>query len=517
MAANSDERRKRWKRRKRRKYTAAKRMEILNAVEEAGVVEAARRHGVPQTTVSNWLHRDATKVVQEQAVQQAADGAGGSKVTRKAREATTMASEETGGAKATTLPKVAASASNVVAARKVVAASKVPASKVAAPKVAVAKAAKVAAVTTEPTATKAAKPGAVLPKPGTVLPNSLIKRVARSYTPSQKAEALEEAAKHGVSAASGKLGISRFSIYDWQRKLAKAAAGEGPSPTSGPEPKAIEAQRDREILGEWRQHPGLGPSQIRNQLRRRGVKVSVTTARRVMEDAGYRPPKVKREPHDERFEAVRPNHLWHLDFVHRHIHQASTFTLILIDDCARFVTGHGVDDAERAEMVIRTFEEAVARHGKPERVMHDRGSAFWSWRGISRFTSLLTELGIDQVVAEHKEHNGKVEVFNANLHKELFDRHRFYDLAEMKRRLAAHLHWYNHARTHHALGGLLVPADRFYGRAEDVLARIEAGGQRDGDDLELRERCLELFKVVSKNGTPEVWLLGQRVTIPVHS
>ena len=107
-------------------------------------------------------------------------------------------------------------------------------------------------------------------------------------------------------------------------------------------------------------------------------------------------------------------------------------------------------------------------------------------------------------------------MFNANLHKELFDRQRFYDLAEMKRRLAAHLHWYNHARTHHALGGLLVPADRFYGRAEEVLARIETGGQRDGDDLELRERCLELFKVVSKNGTPEVWLLGQRLTMPVH-
>ena len=46
------------------------------------------------------------------------------------------------------------------------------------------------------------------------------------------------------------------------------------------------------------------------------------------------------------------------------------------------------------------------------------------------------------------------------------------------------------------------------------LARIEAGGQRDGDELELRDRCLELFKVVSKNGTPEVWLLGQRLTVP---
>jgi transposase len=194
----------------------------------------------------------------------------------------------------------------------------------------------------------------VLPKPGTALPNSLLKRVARSYMPSEKAQALEEAATHGVSAASDKPGMSRFSIYDWQRKLAKAAAGGGPSPTSGPAPQAIEEQRNRETLGEGRKHPGLGPSQIRNQLRRRGVKVSVTTARRVMEDDGYRPPKVVREPHDERFEAVRPNHLWHLDFVHRHMHQASTFTLILIDDCARFVTGHGVDDAERAEIFAAT-------------------------------------------------------------------------------------------------------------------------------------------------------------------
>lgn len=234
-----------------------------------------------------------------------------------------------------------------------------------------------------------------------------------------------------------------------------------------------------------------------------------------MEDAGCRPPKVKRDPHDGRVEAVRPNHLWHFDFVHRHIHRASTFTLILLDDFSRFVPGHGVDDAERADMVIRTFEEAVERHGRPERVMHDRGAAFWSWRGISRFTALLDELGIDQVAADVKEENGKVEVFNANLHKELFDQHRFYDVAEMKRRLRTHLHWYNHGRTHHALGGLLVPADRCYGRAAEVLARIEAGAQREGDELELRQRCLELFKVVSRNGAPELWLLGRRLDVPL--
>jgi len=357
-----------------------------------------------------------------------------------------------------------------------------------------------------------AKPKPPSDRPAPVAERARERVAARRYTPSEKARAVECAAAHGVSAAAEKFGMSRFSLYGWMKQVDKAAKGEGPSPTSGPAPAEIEAQRDREILTEWHKHPGLGPSQIVNQLRRAGVKVSVHTARQVMTDAGYRPRKVKREPHNERYEAVRPNHLWHLDFVHRYINRSSTFTLILIDDHSRYVPGHGVDDAERADFVLETFERAVERHGRPESVMHDKGSAFWSWRGISRFTELLTELGIDQIPAKHKEWNGKVEVFNGNLHKEFFDVHRFYDLSEMKRRLAAHVSWYNHARTHHALGGLLVPADRYYGRVEEVLSRIEAGAGRDaGDLLDLRERCLDLFKVTSRGGVPEIWLLGQRL------
>jgi transposase InsO family protein len=433
---------------KRRSYTTEQRAAVLADVRELGVNGAAKKHGVPQSCVSRWAAVGAVKV----------------KLEAKA---------------SATKPRAPRSG-----------------------KAAVGTAASTSA------AVEASSGGS--PRDGRVLRRS---RIARLYTPSQKAEILEYAAAHSVTEASRKFEISRFSIYDWRGKVAKAAKGGGASPTSGPAPKDIEAQRDREILDEWHKQPGLGPSQIRNQLRRSKIKVSVHTVRRVMEDAGYRPPKVTREPHDQRYEAVRPNHLWHLDFVHRHINRASVFTLILIDDYSRYVVGHGVDEgAERADMVIKTFEEAVARHGRPERVMDDKGAAFWSWRGISRFTALLTEMGIDQVVAEKKEWNGKIEVFNANLHKELFDVQRFYDVAEMRRRLAAHLHWYNHARTHHALGGLLVPADRYYGRVDEVLARIEAGAGRDAQDLlELRDRCLELFKVTSRGGVPEVWLLGQRL------
>lgn len=417
---------------KRRTYLVSEREAVLKDVPRLGVCGAARRHGVPQASVSRWV-ASAGATLKEK-------GPAGSARRSKVKE-------------------------QPASGRKTV-----------------------------------AKPLAV--------PVASAKR----YTPSQKAEAIEHARAHGVGAASEKFGMSRFAVYQWLRRVEQAAVGQGSAPTSGPTPEAIETQRDNEILAQWRQHPGLGPSQIKNQLRRAGVKVSVHTVRRVMEDAGYRPPKVKREPHDKRYEAVRPNHMWHLDFVQRHINRTSTFTLILIDDCSRYVVGHGVDDAERAAMVVETFEQAVERHGRPERVMHDKGSAFWSWRGISRFTELLVELGVDQVVAEHKEWNGKVEVFNGNLHKELFDVHRFYDVAEMRRRLSAHLEWYNHARTHHALGGLLVPADRYYGRVDEVLARIEAGaGREPGDSLELRERCLDLFRVTSRGGVPEVWLLGQKL------
>lgn len=335
-------------------------------------------------------------------------------------------------------------------------------------------------------------------------------RVARVYTPSQIAQALEEVAAIGVRPAAAKLKISRTTLREWERKVERAAKGEGDAPTSGPDPKTVEERRDKAILAEWHKQQGLGPSQIRNQLRRAGTKVSVQTVRRVMEDAGYRPPKVQRREHTGDYEAVRPNQMWHLDFLHRYIHLQKVFVLALIDDHSRFVTGHALDDAERADGVISCFEQAVERHGKPESVMHDGGSSFWSWKGASRFTRLLEEYGIDQIKVDVPSTNGKIEVFNANLQKELFDRVTFSDVADLRRRLGPHFQFYNHQRTHHGLGGLLVPADRYFGREAEVLARIEAGGVT-GDPLALAARTLELFRVVSHQGKAEVWLMGQKI------
>lgn len=42
---------------KRRSYTKAERSAVLADVRAVGVSEAARKHAVPQTTVSNWIVR----------------------------------------------------------------------------------------------------------------------------------------------------------------------------------------------------------------------------------------------------------------------------------------------------------------------------------------------------------------------------------------------------------------------------------------------------------------------------
>jgi transposase InsO family protein len=343
------------------------------------------------------------------------------------------------------------------------------------------------------------------------------KRVAKAYTPSQRAEALELAAKVGVAAAARQLGMTPFSIYDWRRQLKQHAAGEATATHPLVDKEGVtSSERDRLIIAEWRAHPGLGPSQIRNQMRRQGLKVSIHTVRVVLEANGYVTPRVRRQVvHDQVYEAVRPNHLWHLDFLHRYVHKQKVYVLLIIDDYSRFIVGCALWDGERATAVIDTFLTAVSRHGKPEKALSDGGSAFYAWKGVGAFTRELADLEVDQLIATTPSSNGKLEVLNANIQKELFNTETFFDLGEAQRRLTTWVQFYNFRRTHHALGGLLVPADRYFGRSDEVLGHLEAGRSADGvgEPVAVGERHLDLFRISSYRGQVEVTLLGQRLTV----
>jgi transposase InsO family protein len=221
---------------------------------------------------------------------------------------------------------------------------------------------------------------------------------------------------------------------------------------------------------------------------------------------------VRRKEHSGAYEAIRPLQLVHLDFVHFFIHSIKQCLLLMIDDFSRFIVGWALLRSEHADGVISAFDESVGRYGKPEAVMTDRGAGFHSWRGISRFERVLEEMGVDHYLATEPQTNGKAEALAATVQKELTRQVEFADLTDAARHIERWVLFYNYKRTHHALGGVLVPADRFHGWQEETLKRIEQGNGADMLDLLSPEsRGLELFKVVSIGGEPTVYLMGRRI------
>ena len=81
-----------------------------------------------------------------------------------------------------------------------------------------------------------------------MIPKAPASRVAKVYTPSERARALECADKEGITSAAEKYGISRFSIYEWRRKTALHAEGKiADSPVVGSDEDRA-ASRDHRIL-----------------------------------------------------------------------------------------------------------------------------------------------------------------------------------------------------------------------------------------------------------------------------
>lgn len=344
-------------------------------------------------------------------------------------------------------------------------------------------------------------------------------RHARRYGVAEKQAILDEAVRLGVAGAAEKHGVSRWSVYEWRgrqaRAKSKSAAEAALLPRSSrphTSPRKLAEDRYHLIAETWLANQALGPRQVRNQLRRtHALRVGTSTVRRVLEEHGYVPPKVKVERRPaRRYEAVRPNQQWHLDFIQCYVHKARVYLLLIEDDHSRFLVGHALCEGERAEPVCDAMDQAIARHGKPEVIVVDGGSGFFSWKGESQLERLCGDYGIDFVKADKLGGNSKLESLNANVRKELLSRVEFADLGDAAKQIAGWVRGYNLERVHEGLGGLLVPADRYFGRTDEVLAQIE-GGDPVVVGPPVEGRTLELFRVVSRGGRPELWLLGERL------
>jgi putative transposase len=220
------------------------------------------------------------------------------------------------------------------------------------------------------------------------------------------------------------------------------------------------------VLDLMKKHPGMGPMQIRDYIRKHlGLSMGVNSIRKIMEQSGWVPPFVKTTRVTDGmqfYEAARKNYLWHMDFKHQYINKCKVFILFIQDDHSRFIVGHTIADGEKIDVVLIAVEESIRIYGKPESIMTDGGSAFFSWRGSSKFTRFLEDYGIEQLIAQTPNINGKLENLNQQVEKELLIVTDFASVDHFKNELAKWVGFYNFTRVHQGLGELQVPADRYF-------------------------------------------------------
>jgi transposase InsO family protein len=286
------------------------------------------------------------------------------------------------------------------------------------------------------------------------------------------------------------------------------------------------------ILELKRQHPSMGPAQLKAQLKRfRGWRVSIKAIARVLRGHGYEPVHRGRPkgPEPIRFEAPRRNAMWQIDFAEVRVCDERLYVLVILDDFSRFVAGHALADGPNSEVATAALQAAIARHGKPESVRTDRGGAFVAYSKGTHFARYLEAEEIDHVVGRpySPRGGGKVEAAIGTLRRELWELEHFADREIATRRLAGFFDDYNEHRAHMGLDGL-TPADRYFGRADRVLAVIDAlsrkrqgtllQGQAPGAPIEeiagaTTGAPLEVLRLVIVGGEMELRFCGARVRL----
>jgi hypothetical protein len=217
---------------------------------------------------------------------------------------------------------------------------------------------------------------------------------------------------------------------------------------------------------------------------------------KVLHEAGYQLVDETTKPHPDKvrsFERARPNQLWQSDlftFVLKRQNRR-VYLVAFMDDHSRFITSYGLHASQSAALVLECLRAGITSYGSPQEVLTDNGSQYITWRGKSAFSRELEKRGIAHVVAAPRRPQtlGKVERFWGTLWRECLESSTFLDMGDAQKRIGLFIDYYNFQRPHQGLDGL-VPADRFFNAAPDVLRT-------------LKERVAANALELARNGTPK--------------
>jgi len=352
----------------------------------------------------------------------------------------------------------------------------------------------------------------------------------------------------GVSPEAIRLWVNAARASDSLRAATPSSVTEGAAPSSSaPSPTqdvvsssdapvvrdnahGLSAPEIAAILSLKKQRPSMGPAQIRVQLKRfKGWRLSVRAIARALTQNGYELVHIGSRPKDEvirRFEAPHRDAIWQMDFVELRVGPERVSLLMILDDFSRYCVGWALLTEPTSEAVVGVLKEAIRRHGKPESVYTDRGGAFLAWRNPSSLEQFLEDELIDHHIGPsyRPQGRGKIEALAATVQRELWNIVGFESIDEAKEKLDPFFRAYNERRAHMGIDGL-TPADRYFGRWEEVKARVEAisrrrqGALSAGDvggvieEVPLAGGPAEVLRLVVVDGRLELRFLGHRVDL----
>jgi len=319
--------------------------------------------------------------------------------------------------------------------------------------------------------------------------------------------------------------ISKHTLYAWRKAFEEAGpAGLADQPKGARRGSRMAEATKRAILMMREDHPEWGYQRISDMLARtNGLAASAGAVAHVLQEAGVelteRPEAP--EPHRDHvrfFERAKPNQLWQTDIFtfmlkrqNRRVHLVA-----FLDDHSRFIVGYGLHATASSALVIEVFRAAVASYQAPEEMLTDNGTQYVTWRGKSAFSKELEARGVKHVVASprHPQTLGKTERFWGTLWRECAGSAIFIDLEDARRRIGHFIDYYNFQRTHSGIDGL-VPADRFFGAAPEVLKTLKARVQANAHSLAVNGLPKEPLYLTGKVGDQSfsVHSEGERVIL----
>ncbi len=232
----------------------------------------------------------------------------------------------------------------------------------------------------------------------------------RRYTEQEKSRLVELVSQSSlpVKEACKLNGISDASFYAWRKQIARSQKEKSQIEEAVTEEKSkstaygISPQDVEKLLALKKEHPYFGIVKLSKQIRRsEGIQIPPSKIKRILEDHGYESQEIPAAPPKgtRRFERLDPNELWMIDIMYYRLKKEGRFYLIsVLDDYSRFIVSHRVFTTQTADNVIQVFKQAVQEYGVPNQVLTDRGSQFYSWKGISQFQELLGNLNVEHIL-----------------------------------------------------------------------------------------------------------------------